>query len=99
MRRLAESLGLECLVEVHDAAELELALDAGATLVGINNRDLRSFEVDLGTTERLAPAVPQGVLLVTESGIRAPDDVARLRRAGVANFLVGEYLVRGGVLS
>jgi indole-3-glycerol phosphate synthase len=98
MRALAEGLGLECLVEVHDEAELRLALDAGATLVGINNRDLRRFEVDLGTTERLAPLVPPGVVLVAESGIKAPADVERLRRAGVANFLVGEYLVRGGLL-
>jgi anthranilate phosphoribosyltransferase len=98
MLALAESMGLECLVEVHDLPELQLALDAGATLVGVNNRDLRSFEVDLGTTERLAPAVPPGVLLVAESGIKAPADVERLRRVGIANFLVGEYLVRGGAL-
>jgi anthranilate phosphoribosyltransferase len=95
----AEGLGLECLVEVHDEVELALALEAGATLVGVNNRDLRSFHVDLGTSERLAPLVPPEVLLVAESGIRSADDVARLRQAGVANFLVGEFLVRGGALS
>jgi anthranilate phosphoribosyltransferase len=98
MLTLTRSLGLDALVEVHDQAELELALSAGAELIGVNNRDLRTFQVDLAITERLAPGVPEGVLLVAESGIKSPQDLARLRACGVANFLVGEHLVRGGVL-
>ena len=85
----AES-GLDVLVEVHDEAELRWALGAGATLVGINNRDLATFTVALETTERLAGLVPDGVLLVAESGIRGPADVARMRRAGAHAVLVGE---------
>jgi anthranilate phosphoribosyltransferase len=99
MLALTRSLGLDALVEVHDEAELALALDVGADLVGVNNRDLRSFKVDLATTERLAARAVPGVLLVAESGIKSPQDVARLRACGVSNFLVGEFLVRGGVLS
>jgi len=85
----AES-GLDVLVEVHSEAELRWALGAGATLVGINNRDLSTFTVALETTERLAGLVPRGVFLVAESGIRAPADVARMRRAGAHAVLVGE---------
>jgi len=94
LRRHAAERGLDALIEVHDAAELELALAAGADLVGINNRDLRSFEVDLGVTERLAQRVPEGVVLVAESGIFTPRDVARLETAGADAFLVGEALMR-----
>lgn len=94
LRRYAAERGLDALVEVHDAAELELALAAGADLVGINNRDLRSFEVDLSVTERLAKRVPEGVVLVAESGIFTPRDVARLETAGADAFLVGEALMR-----
>jgi indole-3-glycerol phosphate synthase len=94
LRRHAAQRGLDALVEVHDAAELEVALEAGADLVGINNRDLRSFEVDLGVTERLAKRVPEGVVLVAESGIFTPRDVARLETAGADAFLVGEALMR-----
>jgi len=75
---------------VHSEAELRWALGAGATLVGINNRDLSTFTVALETTERLAGLVPRGVFLVAESGIRAPADVARMRRAGAHAVLVGE---------
>jgi indole-3-glycerol phosphate synthase len=85
---------LDALVEVHDEAELETALAAGADLVGVNNRDLRSFVTDLTVTERLAPRVPPGVLLVAESGIGGPADIARLARAGARAFLVGESLMR-----
>ena len=94
LRERARALGLDVLVEVHDAAELEGALAAGADLVGVNNRDLHSFEVDLATTERLAAEVPEGVVLVAESGIHTPDDVARLEAAGADAFLVGEALMR-----
>jgi len=86
----AADSGLDALVEVHSEAELRWALDAGATLVGINNRDLSTFTVSLETTERLAGLVPDGVLLVAESGVRAPADVARMRRAGAHAVLVGE---------
>ena len=90
----AVSLGLDVLVEVHDARELDVALGAGATLVGINNRDLRSFTVDLGVTERLAPRAPAGVVIVAESGIMTGADVGRLAAAGARGFLVGESLMR-----
>lgn len=91
----ARSLDLDVLVEVHDEAELDRALAMGATLVGVNNRDLRSFEVDLGTTERLAARIGDAaVLLVAESGIESAADVARLERAGARGFLVGESLMR-----
>ena len=95
-RRLDDcaALGLSALVEVHDLAEARRAVAAGARIVGINNRDLRTFQVDLATSERVLPALPPGVLGVAESGIRTADDVARLRRCGAANFLVGEALVR-----
>jgi indole-3-glycerol phosphate synthase len=94
LRERARSLGLDALVEVHDHAELEAALASGADLVGVNNRDLRSFEVDLATTERLADEVPDAVVLVAESGIHSPDDIARLEAAGADAFLVGEALMR-----
>ena len=90
----ARALGLDVLVEVHDEAELERALDAGADLVGINHRDLRTFETELGVTERLAPRIPAGVVVVAESGIFTPEDVARLESAGAHAFLVGESLMR-----
>lgn len=95
-RRLDDcaALGLSALVEVHDLAEAEVAVAAGARIVGVNNRDLRTFRVDLAASEAVLPALPAGVLGVSESGIRAPADVARLRRCGAANFLVGEALVR-----
>jgi indole-3-glycerol phosphate synthase len=94
LRRRALERGLDALVEVHDEAELEAALAAGADLVGINNRDLRTFEVDLGVTERLAARAPEGVVLVAESGIFTPRDVERLAAAGAHAFLVGESLMR-----
>lgn len=90
----AGELGLDALVEVHDERELDLALEIGADLIGINNRDLRSFDVDLGVTERLAPRVPGGVVLVAESGIFRYEDVCRLEAAGAHAVLVGEALMR-----
>lgn len=90
----AESIGLETLVEVHDEAELEIALSEGARVVGVNNRDLKTFKVDLGVSERLAPRIPSSVRAVSESGVRNVEDVVRLRSAGFANFLIGEALVR-----
>lgn len=81
---------LDVLVEVHDEAELEWAAAAGATLIGVNNRDLRSFAVTLATTERLAPLAPAGALVVAESGIRSPADLRRMQAAGARAVLVGE---------
>jgi indole-3-glycerol phosphate synthase len=87
-------MGLECLVEVHTEEELEVAVAAGASLLGINNRDLRNLTTDLAVTERLAPLVPPGGVLVSESGIRTADDVRRVRDAGAHAVLVGEALLR-----
>jgi indole-3-glycerol phosphate synthase len=92
----AQALGLDALVEVHDEAELEVALAMGATLLGVNNRDLRTFKVDLGVFESVAgpvAGVPE-ILLVAESGIHRPADIARLEKAGARAFLVGESLMR-----
>jgi indole-3-glycerol phosphate synthase len=94
LRERALEHGLDALVEVHDERELDAALGAGADLLGINNRDLRSFEVDLGVTERLAPRVPEGVVIVAESGILSGEDVHRLEAAGAHAVLVGEALMR-----
>jgi indole-3-glycerol phosphate synthase len=89
----ATDLGMSVLVEVHDRVELERALAIGADLVGINNRDLSTFETDLGTTLRLVDEVPDDVVVVSESGIRSPEDAARLGEAGVDAILVGEALL------
>ncbi len=90
----ADEWGMEVLVEVHDAAELERALKLKTPLVGVNNRDLRTFATRLETTLDLLPRIPPGRLVVTESGIHSRDDIARLRAAGVNVFLVGESLMR-----
>lgn len=90
---VARSLWVQCLVEVHTEAELETALSAGAEVIGINNRDLRTFETDLSVTERLAPRVPRGRIVVSESGILTRADVVRARRAGAHAVLVGSALV------
>jgi indole-3-glycerol phosphate synthase len=91
---LAMRLGMDVLVEVHDGAELDRALATNAPLIGINNRNLRTFETRLETTLDLLGRVPADCLLVTESGIHAPEDVARMRAAGVHAFLVGEAFMR-----
>ena len=90
---LSRSLQVQCLVEVHDEPELQTAVSAGAEIVGINNRDLRTFKTDLVVTERLAPMVPPGKIIVGESGISTREHVGRLRKAGVDAVLVGESLV------
>jgi indole-3-glycerol phosphate synthase len=90
---LATALDMASLVEVHDELELERALMASATLVGVNNRDLRTFDVDLATTERLRPLVPPGVTLVAESGVFSHADVVRLAALPVDAVLIGEALV------
>ena len=94
LERTARSLGLAVLVEVHDAAELDRALELDTPLHGINNRNLRTFETTLETTLDLLPRVPAGRLVVTESGILAAADVARMRGRGVDAFLVGEAFMR-----
>jgi indole-3-glycerol phosphate synthase len=100
-RERADALGLDSLIEVHNEAELDIALDAGATLLGVNNRDLRTFHTDLAVTERLAArlaktsgGLPSSVRLVAESGIHSSEDVERLQGAGAVAFLVGESLMR-----
>ncbi|WP_397401562.1 indole-3-glycerol phosphate synthase TrpC [Phenylobacterium sp.] len=90
----ARRYGMDVLVEVHDEAEMARAGRLAADLVGINNRDLRTFVTDLGATERLAAAAPPGAILVTESGIFTSADAARLERSGAAAMLVGESLMR-----
>ena len=91
---LARELRMEVVVEVHDEAELAAALNAGATLVGVNHRDLTTFQVDLSVTERLRPLVPPDVVYVAESGIHTAEDAFRMRRAGADAVLVGEALMR-----
>ena len=90
---VATGLQLECLVEVHDEAELATALDAGAKIIGINNRDLHTFKTDLAVTERLAPKAPDDVTVVSESGIRDRGDMVRLYELGADAGLVGEAIV------
>lgn len=90
----ARALGLDVLVEVHDGAELRRALDAGAEIVGVNNRDLRDFSVDVERTERLMGEMPAGVTVVSESGIASAGQLERLQRLGVGAVLVGESLMR-----
>ena len=93
LHALATSLGLAALVEVHDEAELDRALDVGADLIGVNQRDLVTFEVDRDRAARLAASMPAGVVKVAESGIRGADDARRLRDAGYDGLLVGESVV------
>ncbi len=96
LEQLAIELGMAVLVEAHDGAELDSACRLQTRLIGINNRNLRSFEVDLATTLALRSAVPADRMLVTESGILAAGDVSRMRAAGVNAFLVGEAFMRAG---
>jgi len=90
---LSHSLGLRCLVEVHNENEVEMALLSGAEIVGINNRDLNTFAVDINTTRRLRPLIPQQRIVVAESGIRSRSDVEKLEEWGIDAMLVGEALV------
>ncbi|HKK29402.1 MAG TPA: indole-3-glycerol phosphate synthase TrpC, partial [Alphaproteobacteria bacterium] len=90
----AEALEMDVLAEVHDAHETDRALALGAELIGINNRNLKTLVTDIAVTEELAALVPPGRLLVSESGLRTPEDLARMARAGAECFLVGEHLMR-----
>jgi indole-3-glycerol phosphate synthase len=95
--KAAKEYRLDPLVEVHSADELQRALEAGAETIGINNRDLTTFEVDLSVTEKLCHEVPDEVVLVSESGIKTAADVARVRACGADAVLVGEALMRGEI--
>jgi indole-3-glycerol phosphate synthase len=94
LARCASEYTLDVLCEVHDDEELRRAADAGCNLIGVNNRDLRTFQVDLETSFRLADLIPESVLRVAESGIRNGGDIARLRAAGYQAFLIGESLMK-----
>jgi indole-3-glycerol phosphate synthase len=93
----ARERGFQVLVETHTREEVDQALTAGADIVGINNRDLARLEVDLGTVEAVAEAVPESVTLIAESGIATPDDVGRMRAAGADGLLVGSAIMQGDV--
>jgi indole-3-glycerol phosphate synthase len=90
----ALALGMDVLLEVHDETELARALQLKSRLIGINNRNLKTFVTSLATCERMAKLIPSGYVVVGESGIYSPDDLARLARSGIATFLVGESLMR-----
>ena len=90
---LAKLFCMQCLVEVHDEDELKIALEAGAEIVGINNRDLRTFKTDISVTERLVPLIPRDKIVVSESGISTPENIQRVKRAGAHAALIGEALV------
>lgn len=94
LRQQATELSLDALVEVHTENELAAAVEAGAQLIGVNNRDLKTFEVDLATAERLAPLVPAGMAAVCESGIDSLEQIRRMERCGIHAFLIGESLMR-----
>jgi indole-3-glycerol phosphate synthase len=95
-RETAARFGMAALVEVHNRRELDAAIATGSDLIGVNNRDLTTFQVTLETSLRLAEHMPAGALLVSESGIHSAEDIARLRQAGYSAFLVGEHLMQSG---
>src|SRR5439155_24900558 len=95
LRALSEDeLGLDALVEVHTSEELRRALNSGERIIGVNNRDLRTFQVSLNTSEHLISEVPRDRILVSESGLQSADSLLRLRRVGFRGFLIGEALMR-----
>jgi indole-3-glycerol phosphate synthase len=93
---LSHKLGMACLVEVHNVTELEIALKSGAKIIGINNRDLKTFTVDLRVTEKLKPFIPADRIVVSESGIHSREDMNRMRKLGINAVLVGEALMASG---
>ena len=95
-REIAARYKLSALVEVHDKAELDRAIDSGAEIIGVNNRNLSTFELSLDVSLSLAEFMPTGAVLVSESGIHSAADIARLRAAGYRAFLVGEHLMKSG---
>jgi indole-3-glycerol phosphate synthase len=97
LREAARQYQLDVLVEVHTVEELRRALAAGSDLIGINNRDLTTFDVDLSVTEKLSEQVPDDVVLISESGIKTKEDVARVKRCRIDAILVGEALMRGEI--
>lgn len=92
--KTAHNLGLSALVEVHDKQEISMALSAGARVIGVNNRNLKTFEVDITISEQLRKLVPEDILFVSESGINSPDDIAKLRKIGADAALIGESIMR-----
>lgn len=96
-RHLANSLGLDALVEVHDADELNIAKDIGADIIGVNNRNLKTFEVSIDVSRYLILNKPQNAVMITESGISTFDEIQELRSLGFSAFLIGETLMRGGL--
>lgn len=93
---MAEELGMDVLVEVHDESELEKAMSAGSRLIGVNNRNLKDFSMDIGTTFRLKKLIPDTVPVVSESGLKSRDDIRRLAEEGITAALIGESLMRSG---
>ena len=93
LKGLAESYGMQCLVEVHDESEMDIAIQIGAEIIGINNRDLRTFHTTLDITDNLAHRAPSDCILVSESGLRTRDDLERVKRAGASAVLIGDALV------
>lgn len=91
---LAFSLGLQCLVEIHDEEELKIALNSGCSIIGINNRNLKDFTEDLRNTERLIKSIPSGIVVVSESAIKTPEDINYLNGLGVSAVLIGETFMR-----
>ena len=91
---IAHSIGLSALVEVHNEEEVDMALSAGARIIGVNNRNLKTFEVDITLSERLRKLVPSDIIFVSESGISSPDDIAKLREIGADAALIGESIMR-----
>lgn len=94
--KIADSLGLSCLVEAHDKNEVSSAVEAGARVIGVNNRNLKTFEVDINTSIRLRELVPEDKIFVSESGIKTAEDIRVLRENGVHGVLIGETLMRSG---
>ena len=92
--KVADRLGLSALVEVHDEEEMQSAIEAGARVIGVNNRNLKDFTVDIGNSIRLRTLAPENVLFVAESGIKTAEDISKLREAKVNGVLIGETLMR-----